>query len=180
MCGPICICFTGSGRWAGSSEIPPIGDRCKSAFEDQGKSTQLKTSHLWKMLFKRRVWISLGHSFSRFHSCTVLFMLSLFTCNKLFNFTGLENSIWTYHFCMRLCEVTQRITTSVIPLEASISANQKGPHIGGESSLGSSAVLVIRSVATLCTPTKNKKKVGKKFSNKLSSELHTRQLILFI
>ena len=53
-------------------------------------------------------------------------MLCLFTRNKLFNFTGLETSIWTCHFHMHLCEVTQRITTGVIPLEASVSANRKG------------------------------------------------------
>ena len=50
----------------------------------------------------------------------------MFTCNKLFNFTGLETFILTYHFRMRLCEVTQRITTGVIPLEASLSTKQKG------------------------------------------------------
>ena len=49
----------------------------------------------------------------------------LFACNKLFNFIGLETSIWTCHFRMCLCEVTQRITTGVIPLEASVSANRK-------------------------------------------------------
>ena len=44
MCGPICVCLiTGSGRGAESGEILPIGDWCESAFEDQVKSTQLKS-----------------------------------------------------------------------------------------------------------------------------------------
>ena len=44
MCSPVCVCLiTGSGRRAESGEIPPVGDQCESAFEDQGKSTQLKS-----------------------------------------------------------------------------------------------------------------------------------------
>ena len=113
LCGSVCVCLiTGSGRRAESGKIPPIGDWCESAFEDQGKSTQLK-SVIRGRGYLREEFEFPGHSFSRFHSCTVLFVM--FTCNKLFNFTGLETFIWTYHFCMCLCEVTQRITTGIIP-----------------------------------------------------------------
>ena len=42
MCGPVCICLiTGLGRQAEQRD-PPVRDQCKSAFGDQGKSTQLK------------------------------------------------------------------------------------------------------------------------------------------
>ena len=55
MCGPIYVCLiTGFCRRAESGEIPPIGDQCESAFEDQGKSDQLATGiiHPWKIVFK--------------------------------------------------------------------------------------------------------------------------------
>ena len=87
--------------------------------------------------------------------CVIL--LGLFICNKLFSFTGLETSIWTCHFRMHLYEVTQRITTGNHNREASVAHNRKGLTFGGESSLGSSVVSVIKSVVTLCTPAKNRK-----------------------
>ena len=87
-----------------------------------GQFNLTEISQSLKMLFKRRVWISQGHSFSRFHSCTVLCCYVCFTCNKLFNFTG-----WRLlSGLIILCEVTQRITTGVIPLESSVSTNRKG------------------------------------------------------
>ena len=87
------------------------------------------------MLFKGRVWISRGHSFSRFHSCTVLFcyvclfviklvQLHWFVCNKTCS-TSLDGDFYL-DLSFRMREVTQRITTGEIPLEASVSPNRKG------------------------------------------------------
>ena len=126
MCGPVCVCLiTGSGRRSESGEILPIGDRFESAFEDQGKSTQLK-SVICGRCYLREEFEFPGVT-PLVDSCMYwVILLRLFTCNKLFNFTGLETSIWTCHFRMCLCEVTQRITTGVIPLEASVSGSRKG------------------------------------------------------
>ena len=124
LCGSVCVCLI-SGRRAESGEIPPVGDRCESAFEDQGKSTQLKS------VINGRCYLRGEFEFPRVTPLVdfihvLCYLLCLFTCNKLFNFTGLEIFIWTYHFHMCLCKVTQRITTGVISLEASVSSNRKG------------------------------------------------------
>ena len=126
MCGSVCVCLiTSSGRRSESGEIPPVGDWCESAFEDQGKSTQLKS------VIHGRCYLREEFEFPRVTPLVdfihvLCYLLCLFTCNKLFNFTGLETFIWTYHFRMILCEVTQRIITGVIPMEASVSSNRKG------------------------------------------------------
>ena len=51
----------------------------------------------------------------------------MFTCNTLFKLHWIWRLfICTYHFRMHMSEVTQRITTGVIPLEASVTPNRKG------------------------------------------------------
>ena len=115
LCGSVCVCLiTGSGRRAESGEIPPVRDWCESAFEDQGKSTQLKS------VIRGRCYLREEFEFPGVTPLldfihVLCYLLFLCACNKLFNFTGLETSIWTCHLRMLLCEVTQRITTGVIP-----------------------------------------------------------------
>ena len=83
-------------------EIPPIGNWCESAFGDQGKSTQLK-SVIHRRQYLRETFEFPGvTSMLDFIHSTCFVLLVMFVCNKLFNFS----------------ERRQRITTSVIPLEA--------------------------------------------------------------
>ena len=124
VCGPVCVYLIAAEEQRAARSCP-VGDQCESAFEDQGKSTQLKS------VICGRCYLREEFEFPRVTPLVdfihvLCYLLCLFTCNKLFNFTGLETSIWTCHFCMPLCGVTQRITTGAIPLEASVSPNWKG------------------------------------------------------
>ena len=49
VCGPVCV--VSDKQQPG--EIPPIGDWCESAFEDQSNSTEI--DHPWKAVFKGNI-----------------------------------------------------------------------------------------------------------------------------
>ena len=67
----------------------PVGDQYKSAFEDQGKSTQLK-SVIHGRCYLREEFEFPGVTPLVDFIHVLCYLLCLFTCNKLFNFTGLE------------------------------------------------------------------------------------------
>ena len=83
MCSPIYVCLiTGICRQAESGEIPPIGDQCESACEDQGKSDQLE-SFIRGGQYLRETFEFCGvtHSIDFIHYCCYYLCF-----NKMFNF----------------------------------------------------------------------------------------------
>ena len=71
LCGPVCV-ISGYGRRAAAWQDPTHWRLVRVCIWRPWQVNSTEIGHPWKMLFKGNVWISRGHSFSRFHSCTVL------------------------------------------------------------------------------------------------------------
>ena len=105
VCGPVCVCFLyRSWQTTRAARSRPL--ETSASLHLETRASQLNSTeigHPWKMLFKGSVWISQGHSFSRFHSCTVLFCYVCLFVIKLVQLHWMETFIWTYHsICMKL------------------------------------------------------------------------------
>ena len=96
----VCVfLITGSGRRVESGKISPVGNQWESAFEGQGKSTQLKSVIPGRCYLREEFeFPGLTPLVDFIH--VLCYLWCLFTCNKLFNFTGLETFTWTYLFHM--------------------------------------------------------------------------------
>ena len=96
LCGPVYVCLiTGLCRRAESGEIPPVGDQCESAFEDQGKSDQLESFIRGRQYLREAFEFPGGHSLFRFHTLLLLFFCQI-VLNKMFNFWK-EDFYLCYH-----------------------------------------------------------------------------------
>ena len=118
VCSPVCV-VTGYGRPAVAWRNPAHYGLVQVCIWRPGQVDSTEIDHPWKTVLKGNIWISQGHSSIKFLSFPlVLHVPVIFVYNKLLNFTR-----WRLLSGLFICtyKVTQRITTSVIPLEASIS-----------------------------------------------------------
>ena len=128
MWGPVCV-VSGYGRWAVAWQDPASRGLVRVYIciwrPGQVKSTQLKSVIHGRQYLRGTFEFPGVTPLFDFILTSYSVLSVMFVCNKLFNFTG-----WRLLSGLFICayEVTQRITTSVIPLEAIRNPVPKRPH----------------------------------------------------
>ena len=74
LCGPVCV-ISGYSRQAVALRDPTSWRPVRVCIWRPGQVDSTEISQLWKTLLKGNIWISQGHSFIRFHSFHLYFML---------------------------------------------------------------------------------------------------------